>query len=441
MRVRVDDARVVGPSNEFNELYVTTKPGENPSPRGGTVYIGYDRPNTGTVKVQSLIPFAQRPFPRVDVGDTLAGETTGVVDYANFGGYTLQATTLGEMVPGGIQPETTRATIDDELAVATYNVENLDPSDEAAKFDRLASGIVHQLSTPDIVALEEIQDDNGATDDGTVTAGQTLARLTDAIAGAGGPRYDWRAIDPLDKRDGGEPGGNIRVGFLFNPARVSFVDRPGGDATTPVEVVRNRGRAALSVSPGRVDPDNPAWTDSRKPLAGEFVFQGRTVFVVANHFASKGGDQPIHGRFQPPDRVSEVKRVAQAATLRAFVDEVLRVDSRANIVIAGDLNDYQFSPALATLTEGGALIDLIDTLPENERYSYVFEGYSQVLDHMMVSDAPRGVDYDVVHTNAEFHDQASDHDPQVVRLRPSTGIPAIDALLDLIHLLRQLPHA
>jgi predicted extracellular nuclease len=85
------------------------------------------------------------------------------------------------------------------------------------------------------------------------------------------------------------------------------------------------------------------------------------------------------------------------------------------------------------LTDGGALTALISTLPGSERYSYVFEGNAQVLDHVLVSAAPRGVDYDVVHINAEFALQDSDHDPQVVRLRPGgTGTPYVDAFSDLL---------
>jgi predicted extracellular nuclease len=55
----------------------------------------------------------------------------------------------------------------------------------------------------------------------------------------------------------------------------------------------------------------------------------------------------------------------------------------------------------------------------------VFEGNSQVLDHILISRAlanspgrRRGYEYDIVHTNSEFADQASDHEPQVVRLSP-----------------------
>ncbi len=445
-RVSVADVRVVGPSTRYNELYVTTKPEQNPSARGGTVYLGYDRPNTGILKVESLIPFAERPFPRANTGDTLSGRTAGPVEYDQYGGYTLFASELGKVTDNGLERETTRRQRSGELAVATYNLENLSAVNEQAKFDELAGGIVHNLANPDIVTLEEIQDDNGpdGRGDGVVGAEQTLGRLVAAIEAAGGPRYEWRQIDPQDLADGGQPGGNIRVGFLFNPERVSFVDRPGGDATTPVEVVTERGEPRLSVSPGRIDPANAAWEDSRKPLVGEFVFGGRTVFVVANHFASKGGDEPTHGRFQPPTRGSEVQRIKQAEVVRAFADDLLAADPRANLVVAGDLNDYPFSPAVRTLTEGGALEALMNTLPERERYSYIYEGNSQVLDHVLVSDAPRGVDYDVVHINAEFAEQASDHDPQVVRFRPSTGNPVSDALNDLLDWLERifgcLPH-
>jgi len=434
--VRVDDARVVGPTNGYGETWITTRPTQNPTARGGTVYLGYDRPNSGRIKVKagSATPEAS------DVGDVWRGATLGNVEYTNFGGYTLATKTTGEHVPGGATPEKTDPARPYELSVATYNVENLAATNPQAKFDRLAAAVVGNLASPDVLVLEEVQDDNGATDDGTVTAGATFTRFVDAIAAAGGPRYEWRQVDPRDKADGGEPGGNIRVAFLFNPARVSFVDRAGGDATTPVSVVRQHGRAALSASPGRVDPGNPAWDSSRKPLAGEFKFRGRTVFVVANHFNSKGGDQALHGRYQEPQRGSEVQRGQQAAVLRAFVDRVKAVDRGANVVLAGDLNDYQFSPAIATLTAGGAVVDLVSTLPEAERYGYVFEGNSQALDHILISANIERYRYDVVHVNAEFADQASDHDPQVVKLRPSTGSSRVDRAVFLLEdILERLP--
>jgi hypothetical protein len=421
MVLRVQDSRVVGRTDEFGGLWVTTEPDRNPTARGGTVYTSYDDPNGGRLKVESLIPFAQQPFPVADVGDRLAGPTEGPLDYTRFGGYVLQATTLGDHVPGGLTRETVAPAAPGQFSVGTYNVENLFAGDDPAKFARLAAGVVTNMGAPDVVALEEIQDNSGPADDGVVAAGATLRRFVDAIVAAGGPRYDFRLVDPEDLADGGQPGGNIRVVFLFDPARVSFVDRPGATATTAVRAVPAGDGAALSISPGRVAPTDPAWANSRKPLAGQFTVGERTVFVIANHFASKGGDQPLHGRFQPPQRSSEEQRGQQATVLRGFVDELLAVDPRAEVVVLGDLNDYAFSPAVQTLTAGGALRALIDALPPEERYGYVFEGNSQALDHVLVSPAVADPQYDVVHINAEFADQASDHDPQVVRFVPGAG--------------------
>ena len=92
--------------------------------------------------------------------------------------------------------------------------------------------------------------------------------------------------------------------FLYNPARVTPRTRDCRRLTRRGRASRPAadGTAALSLNPGRVDPTNAAWTASRKPLAAEFVFQGRKVIVVANHFNSKGGDQSADGRFQPPNR-------------------------------------------------------------------------------------------------------------------------------------------
>ncbi len=414
MRVAFSDARVVGAANSYGEMWVTVKPDENPTVRGGTLYSSYDQPNTGRIEVMSLDTAAANPA--ANVGDELSGTTTGPLDYSTYGGYTVQATQLGTRVDHGLKQEVTRRQKGDELAVATYNVENLDALDDQTKFDRLAQGVAVNLSSPDIVALEEIQDDNGATDDGTVTSEATLTRFTDAIRAAGGPRYRWRYLSPANDQDGGEPGGNIRQVFLFNPKRVSFTDRAGGDATTGTSVVKSRKGVHLTYSPGRIDPTSDAWSSSRKPLVGEFVFHGESVFMIANHFTSKGGDQPLHGRYQPPARSSETQRQAQAAEVNTFVKSLLAADKNAKAVVLGDLNDYEFSTTVSTLTEGKVLTPLITTLPAAERYTYVYDGNSQTLDHILTSPAVTRFDYDVVHLNAEFADQASDHDPQIVRI-------------------------
>ncbi len=183
MNVQIGDSRVVGATDPYSELWVTVKPHQNPTQRGGTLYTGYDDSNSGRLMVQSLIPTATSAFPTANVGDTLRGTTAGPLDYNQFAGtYALEARTLGTVSSGGIQPEVTAKARADQATVATYNVENLAPDNPQSKFDALAKGLVTNLRSPDVVALEEIQDNNGATDDGTVAADQTLKKLTDAIA-------------------------------------------------------------------------------------------------------------------------------------------------------------------------------------------------------------------------------------------------------------------
>ncbi len=139
--------------------------------------------------------------------------------------------------------------------------------------------------------------------------------------------------------------------------------------------------------------------------------------MIANHFNSKGGDDPLFGRFQPPTLSSEAQRVGQANVVKGFVGQLLTADPNAQIVVLGDLNDFEFSAPIAALKSAG-LSTLVERLPANERYTYVYQGNSQVLDHILISAAANQhvVGYDVVHVNAEFATQASDHDPGVARL-------------------------
>lgn len=418
MRTRIDEPQVVGPTNDFGETPVVPGGAGPRTPRGGIVISAQD---FNPERVMLGDTFA--PVPAANIGDRYAGAITGVMDF-NFGLFMLLPASSPDLQPGGLAPETTRAQRADELAAATFNVENLSPVDPPEKFARLAGQIVANLASPDLVALEEIQDNSGPVNDGVVAADRTLELLAAAIRAAGGPSYAWRQIDPTDGEDGGQPGANIRQAFLFRTDRgLSFVNRAGGDATTPVAVVGERRGPRLSLSPGRIEPANTAFANSRKPLAGEFRWDGKPVFVVANHFNSKGGDQPLFGRVQPPARPSETQRHAQAAAVRRFADALLAGDERARIVVLGDINDFEFSRTADILVGDGSIVDLPRTLEPGERYTYVFEGNSQVLDHILISralaDPPgrgRGYEYDVVHTNSEFADQASDHDPQVARL-------------------------
>ena len=415
MLVQINAPVIVGPTNSFNEIPVLPDDGTWAGPRtahGGILYSYADGNPERIIVDDGIVPMPQG----LNVGDHFARSVTGVIDY-NFGLFMVELTQSPIRVPGTLTKEITVLPTVNELTVATFNVQNLDPGDGAPKFNNLASLIVNNMKSPDLIAVEEVQDNNGATDNGVVDPAITISTLITAISNAGGPTYNYRQINPVNDQDGGEPGGNIRQIFLFRTDRgLSFVDRPGGDSTTPTTVTSASGTPQLSFSPGRIDPTNTAWDSSRKPLAAEFLFDGQRLFVIANHFNSKGGDQPLTGRFQPPTRSSEVRRHQQATIEAGFVQQIRAIDPNANVVVLGDLNDFEFSETVHTL-EAAGLTDLYDTLPLAERYSYVFEGNSQTLDHILVSGslADRST-LDVVHVNAEFADQASDHDPSVVRI-------------------------
>jgi uncharacterized protein len=424
MRAEVDDVRVIGPSDKYGEQYVTVKPTEAATYRGGSELLGENQTPSGRLEI---VP-ADGSNPQVTVGDTFSGATVGPIDYSQYGGFLLAAATLGAVQHGDLAPVVATPASAKQLSIATYNVENLAPSDPDTKYQALAAGVVKNLAQPDIISLEEIQDNSGATDDGTVAADQTIGKLTAAIVAAGGPQYSYREIDPANDQDGGQPGGNIRTVFLYNPARVSFVDTGAATVnrtTTSTQVVTKHGEPALTLSPGRIDPANPVWNSSRKPLVGQFRFRNQDVFVIANHLDAKLGDQNQDGRFQFPAQSSALQRAGQAQVEHDFIQKLLDVDRHADIVSLGDLNDYQFSPALNSLRTGTSdgtgpsiLTDLISTLPVNQQYTYDYEGVSEVLDHILVSKGIKDYSYQVVHVNSEFANQTSDHDPQVVEFKP-----------------------
>ena len=458
MLTEVRDAVAVAPTSDFRsnrEIPVLADGGADASvraSRGPLVVRGFDLSAPQEYRLGDFNPErlilndANDPdgtfLPEVDVRDRFAAPVHAVVDYS-FGNFKFLVVNRPPVSDGGLLPERTRERHrGQELAVASYNVENLDGADPQERFDRIAQQITFNLRSPDILSLEEIQDNDGAASSAPTSADETYRRLTEAIELAGGPTYDYRQVDPAPNADGGEPNGNIRVAFLFRTDRgdLKFVDRPGGTATTATESVAGPGhRAQLTFSPGRVDPANPVFTNSRKPLAGEFRYRGRPLFVVGNHFNSKGGDDPVFGRFQEPRRPSELQRRGsatnpadtvrgQAGVLNRFVRRVLDIDPQARVVVLGDFNDFEFSETLRVLEEGPTagnreLANLWRLLPQSERYSYIFQGNAQVLDHILVSPAlfADGPDFDAVHINAEFADQASDHDPPITRLRVNGG--------------------
>lgn len=409
MRVELMDATVIGPYGYEIPVRIDNGPntGEVVTEAGGLMLT------ERSLNPQRILIDA-KPSTPLKTGDRFAGPITGVVSYS-FSNYKLLPEHLPDIVSGGLQPANTRLIRDDrKLTVASFNVENFDPGD-GKRIDQLGQAIAVNLNHPDIIGLLEVQDNNGEKDNGTTDASESFRVLIEAIRAHGGPEYAFTDIAPENNKDGGAPGGNIRVGFLYNPQRVTLTDKPKGDSVTSVTY----GVQGLSLNPGRIDPLNASFEDSRKPLAAEFEFEGQQVIVIANHFNSKGGDQAPFGGIQPPVRSSEIQRAKIATIVNGFVKSVLQVNPKANMVVLGDLNDFQFSETLALL-RGQELTNLIDHLDEKERYSYIYEGNSQTLDHMLVSPSlSQSSVLDIVHMNADFSaadGRVSDHDPLVAQI-------------------------
>ncbi|MDZ7966786.1 MAG: endonuclease [Nostoc sp. DedSLP03] len=301
-----------------------------------------------------------------------------------------------------------------QLTITTFNVENLDPKKENVskvddrsprnvdddvkngKFTALANQIVTNLEKPDIIALQEVQDNDGAELSSVVDATLTADTLISSIQSVGGPAYEYREIPPQNGLDGGQPGGNIRVGFLFNPQRVKL---------------QKLERFA----------DDPAFLNSRKPLVGEFTFNDIPIALINNHFASKSGGA-----------ASNRQRIQQATIVNKFVENRLTTDPNANIVVLGDLNDTPDSQPIKIL-EGNQLKNLVNKIPQDDRFSYVFQGNKEQIDQILITPNlfnNGNPEINAVHVNAGISRAVSDHDPVIARFTLSaigetTPIPSV----------------
>lgn len=441
MRVTAKNLQAVSSTNSFGEIYAVVDNGAGATGLSsrGTINISPTDFNPERIQIDidnGVFDFA---LPNVNVGAKI-GDVTGVVGY-NFGNFEIIPTEAfgSNIVASTLQPEVTTLTkSSDTLKVATYNVLNLDPQLETGvaannidddiangRFAAIAQQIVNNLGTPDIIGLQEIQDNSGAQNDGVTSASLTLQTLVDAIAAAGGPTYKF--IDNTfitNNTSGGQPGANIRTAFLYNESRVGLVE--GSVKTVPTS-------------------DFAAFVDSRLPIIADFTFNGETVTVVNNHFSSKGGSRPLLGTTQPSvgdeangngqENVavngSLDQRRAQAQAVNNYVDSVLASKLNANVVVVGDFNEFEFISPLSIIAGGAApvLTNLTNSLPENDRYTFNFDGNSQSLDHILVSNnLSSSAQVDIVNINTEFVDnaqRASDHDPIVATIKLAPTSPTL----------------
>ncbi|KAI1844180.1 hypothetical protein JX266_009664 [Neoarthrinium moseri] len=351
---------------------------------------------------------------------------TGVVTYA-FGFYSiLPLTNISVVEPlAPALPNAVSLTSDGKcsgLTVGDYNIENFAPNDTKHVQD-IAHHIVDYMQTPDLVFLQEVQDNDGETDDGVVDSDITLSTLAAAIATLSGVTYNYTYIVPVNDKDGGAPGGNIRVAYLFRPDVLQLRNPNPGSSTTANEVLAG---PELKYNPGRIDPTNAAWDSSRKPLAAawETLDGNNTFFTVNVHWASKGGSSSIQGDARPPVNGALAARLAQAEATAKFVAQILAEDSHAKVIVAGDFNEYPVVKPIEDFLSLSGLkdLDVVAGIPEVERYTYVFDMNHQELDHMFVSPALASKcaksKFEHIHVNTwvPYDDQVSDHDPSVAKL-------------------------
>ena len=399
MRVTIEDAQAVGNTNTYGETWAVADNGAGATginERGGiTLSEGDNNPERVIITADSDVFAGYNPDHTV--GDQL-GDVTGVLTY----GYDTYRLVVTEDVSvandTALARETTSLAGDAHyLSMATYNVENLDVTDN--KFDVLAKDIVYNLNAPDIVALQEIQDADGAGSGSNLSGTVTAQGLIDAIYAETGMTYAYVEVAPDSANtSGGEPNGNIRSGYLYNVDRVDYVE----------------GSATLI--------EGDAYTNSRSPLVAEWEFAGSTVTTVNVHFYSRGGSDEAWGSSQPAVAAGDERRTAQAAGVKDYVTGLLAADPTLNIAILGDWNGFYWEDAQTQLTDpgqGGVFTNLSTLIEQDERYSYYYEGNSQQIDHILVTGGLlENAQYDAVHINAEFDniDRPTDHDPQVALL-------------------------
>ncbi|KAJ3531743.1 hypothetical protein NMY22_g8025 [Coprinellus aureogranulatus] len=192
-------------------------------------------------------------------------------------------------------------------------------------------------------------------------------------------------------------------GALHRPEVLKLVKGKAGGSLDPVEVGGVKGFPTLNFNPARIEPTSGVWNETRKPLVAHWrTTFGADLFTVNVHLSSKGGSSSTQGDARPPVNSPVENRTKQVGSVAGFVKAVLDKNHKANIVVAGDFNEFiqtrsVYKPLTTLLTD----IDEAAKIPEYERYSYVFDQNSQQLDHALISPAikDRKVEFEHIHVN------------------------------------------
>ena len=415
MRVEVTKPKVTGPQYK-GDIYVL--PGD---------YKGQKLNNIGGVNLRpgvqntEVLPITVGNSFVAKAKDYFNENISGVVTYKNKT-YKIDPSSVPTLQDGGLKREVSKIyPAEDKLTIASYNIENFSANNNGhdetpeEKVDKIANSFIKEVHSPDIITLIEVQDNNGGVNDGTVDGVKSGEKLAQRIKSLGGPDYKYTEIAPVDGKDGGKPGANIRVAYLYNPKRVTLIGKEKGGSEEAARFVNGH----LEKNPSRVDPTSVHFEKVRKSLAAEFDFKGERIVVIANHLKSKLGDDAIYGSNQPSVENTRPKRIEEAKILNAFIKEGLRQNPNLKFVLTGDFNDFEFSDSVRTIV-GNELVNLMAEHEQGDRYSYFYRGSNQSLDNILISKNIKDkVVFSPVHINASFmeeHGRASDHDPVVVQI-------------------------
>jgi predicted extracellular nuclease len=465
MRVAVGSLTVVGPTGgSINEANATStsngvfygvitgllRPFREPGievpdalPAGAPCCVPRFDANPERLRVDSDAQPGAAPID-VSVGAEVTG-LVGPLDYA-FRTYTILPDAASPpAVSGGAAPIVVPSPAAGDLIVASWNLQRFydevnDPSVSdavltasafARRLAKASLAIRTVLRVPDVLAVVEVEN---------LPTLQALATRinTDAVdAGLPDPAYAAYLVEGNDV-------GGIDVGFLVKASRVTVID------------VVQEGKDATYINPAN---GQPALLNDRPPLVlratvprpGGGAFD---VTVIANHLRSMTDiDDPVEG-----PRV-RAKRQAQADFLAQLVQDRQASDPAERILVVGDLNAFEFNDGYADLvgTIRGApapadqvvtpgldlvdpdLVDLLGLVDDDQRYSYVFDGSAQVLDHALANAALRRWVSRLTHarSNADFPEilradgtrpeRLSDHDAAVVYV--ALGTPRLSGRL------------
>ncbi|MDH7475587.1 MAG: lamin tail domain-containing protein [Anaerolineae bacterium] len=402
MLVSAPDCVVVGPTSAYGEFVVVRAD-------LGIERVFQDDPAGTGERIMVDDEGGLRYY--VKVGDRVEG-LIGPLDYT-FNNYKVQQrdalTVTTAPDPGVPAPPDLAA---DEFSVVTFNLENLfDTVDEPEKDDPVLppeeyelkltklGAAINAMGGPVILAVEEAEN---------------VAVLTD-LAAKTGVNYQVTLVDGPDAR-------GIDVGLLTRSDRVTVLS---------AEVRQTCTTLSDGLGPGQgYCPDGQNMLFSRPPLVVHLTVDGFPLTVIVNHFKSKSEDTL-------EQQVTLPRRVEQAQWVASLVNEVLATDPRADVIVLGDLNDFLDAEPLAVLT-GAGLRDVLLDVDKSSRYTYIYNGESEVLDHVLIS-ADLEMEFQGAlpfHINADFPvpevedttlRKSSDHDPVLTWFRLAPVMAAFTA--------------